>query len=46
MNELSINNNIFESIKHIDENNNEYWFARKLMITLEYKRCEKKNSRL
>lgn len=26
----------FEEIKHIDENGNEYWYARELMITLEY----------
>ena len=32
MNELEINNSIFESIKHIDEHNNEYWLARELMI--------------
>jgi len=28
--------NVFESIKHIDENNEEYWEARELMIALEY----------
>ena len=28
---------IFEDIKHIDENGNEYWFARELMEVLEYK---------
>lgn len=27
----------FEEIKHIDGNGNEYWYARELMITLEYK---------
>ncbi len=26
----------FEEIKHIDENGNEFWFARELMTTLEY----------
>lgn len=25
-----INNNLFESIKHIDKNGNEYWLAREL----------------
>ena len=30
-------NNIFENIKHIDENGNEYWEARELMKVLEYK---------
>ena len=29
--------NTFEEIKHIDENGNEYWLARELQITLEYK---------
>ena len=27
---------VFEDIKHIDEFNNEYWFARELMKVLEY----------
>ena len=36
MNELDINNSIFESIKHIDENKNEYWLARELQKSLEY----------
>ena len=31
------NENIFESIKHIDEYGNEYWFARELQKVLEYK---------
>lgn len=31
------NISIFESIKHIDENNNEYWDARELQKVLEYK---------
>ena len=34
--ELEINNNLFENIKHIDENGNEYWCARELMKTLDY----------
>ncbi len=29
--------NIFEDIKHIDENGNEYWYARELQKVLEYK---------
>ena len=37
MNELEINNSIFESIKHIDEIGNEYWYARELQVALEYK---------
>ena len=32
------NDTIFESIKHTDENGNEYWEARKLMVVLEYGR--------
>ena len=32
---------IFEDIKHIDENGNEYWLARELMLVLEYKRWQK-----
>ena len=31
----------FEDIKHIDENDNEYWFARELMTVLEYKEWRK-----
>ena len=41
MNELEINNSIFESIKHIDEKGNEYWLARELMITLKYSEYRK-----
>ena len=32
---------IFEDIKHIDENENEYWLARELQIILEYKEWRK-----
>ena len=32
---------IFEDIKHIDKNNCEYWYARELMLILEYKRWDK-----
>ena len=28
---------MFEDIKHMDENDNEYWFARELQKILEYK---------
>ena len=35
MNELSTNT-IFETIKHIDENGNEYWYARELQNVLGY----------
>ena len=34
------NENIFESIKHIDEYGNEYWNARELMLLLEYSKWE------
>ena len=36
-NELINNELNFENIKHIDENGNEYWYARELMLTLNYK---------
>lgn len=38
---IDYNENIFEKIKHIDENGNEYWFARELMPVLEYKEWRK-----
>ena len=34
---ISISENLFESIKHINEYNQEYWSARELMPVLEYK---------
>ena len=41
MNEIEkYNTTIFESIKHIDENGNEYWLARELMTILEYNKWE------
>ena len=41
MNELeNINETVFESIKHVDENGNEYWFARELQEALEYNKWE------
>ena len=30
-------NNIFENIKHIDEHESEYWYARELSKVLEYR---------
>ena len=33
----TINNNTFESIKHIDENGTEFWYARELQQVLNYK---------
>lgn len=42
MNEIKeYNEALFESIKHIDEFGKEYWYARELMRTLEYKRWDK-----
>ena len=35
------NNKIFEDIKHIDEEGNEYWSARELMPLLEYSKWER-----
>ena len=40
MNGIILNNSIFENIKHIDENGNEYWEARELMPLLEYSKWE------
>lgn len=40
MNELEINNNVFECIKHIDENGEKFWYARELMRVLQYSKCE------
>ena len=36
MNDLEINNSTFESIKHIDEEGREYWYARELQKALNY----------
>ncbi len=35
--ELNNTNSTFESIKHLDKNGNEYWYARELQKALEYK---------
>jgi DNA-damage-inducible protein D len=32
---------LFEKIKHIDEDGNEYWLARELMVALQYKKWDK-----
>ena len=32
---------VFENIKHIDENGNEYWYARELKNVLDYKEWRK-----
>ena len=36
MDEIKVNESMFESIKHIDENCNEYWEAGELQKVLEY----------
>ena len=37
MNELkNINETIFESIRHVDDEGNEYWYARELIKMLKY----------
>ena len=41
MNYLEINENTFESIKHIDEFGKEYWYARELQGILDYKEWRK-----
>lgn len=44
MNEIkNYTERIFEDIKHIDEEGNEYWYARELMVTLDYKKWENFN---
>ena len=35
-----IQNDIFDNIKHFDENNNEYWLARELQLALQYTKWE------
>ena len=42
MNELKeCTEKMFEDIKHIDEEGNEYWLARELQIALDYKKWQK-----
>lgn len=41
MNEIEINYNMFENIKHTDEYGCEYWYAREFMKALEYKKWDK-----
>ena len=36
MNDIEINNSIFLSIKHIDKEGIEIWYARELQIVLKY----------
>ena len=37
MEKIDKNNELFEDIKHIDENNMEFWYGRELMVISEYK---------
>ena len=42
MNQINqYNETIFESIKHTNEYDKEYWYARELQVVLEYKRWDK-----
>ena len=41
MNDLDINNSVFERIKNVDENGHEYWSARDLQGVLNYKEWSK-----
>ena len=42
MNELKeYTERLFENIKHIDENGSEFWYARELQVSLDYKRWQK-----
>ncbi len=41
MKNIEYNIKTFENIKHIDENGKEFWYARELMLALEYKRWDK-----
>lgn len=41
MNNIEVSKSVFESIKHFDEDGDEYWLARELQQVLEYKRWDK-----
>ena len=41
MNNIWKNNKSFEDIKHIDENDVEFWYARELQLVLNYKEWRK-----
>ena len=43
---IKITEKTFEEIKHIDKQGNEYWYARELMIALEYKDWSKFKSEI
>ena len=41
LNTLDLNNTIFENIKHIDDDGNEFWYARELINLFEYSKWQK-----
>ena len=41
MNEMKSVTTTFEDIKHYNEKGQEFWYARELMLVLEYKRWDK-----
>ena len=43
-NEQEYGESLFESIKHINEYGQEFWYARELQVALEYKRWDKFNN--
>ena len=44
MNELeNVNKTVFEGVKHIDDNGNEYWYARELQKILGYNQWQSIN---
>lgn len=38
---IDINNSVFECIKHVDENGNEFWYAREFQKVLKYGKWDK-----
>ena len=44
MNEMDKSSKTFESIKHIDKNGVEFWYARELQVVLDYKEWRKFNN--
>ncbi len=40
MKKIEKENKTFESIKHIDENGTEFWYAREIMNILEYSKWQ------
>ena len=40
MNNLKLSNEMFESIKHVNENGGEFWYARESMEVLKYSKWQ------